>query len=334
VASGRRWPAGSRALPAGRRRPLAKRKEEIGSVPKFWSILFGVVLAASALLFVVAPFADWWLPENVCSYGPSVDNLFYLILAITGVAFIGTEAVLVWAMWKYTAKPGVKSTYTHGNHRLELIWTAVPAVILLFIAFAQVKAWEHIKYQSRMPDPDQVFEVSARQFEWRFRYPTAKQQATMTRAWAASGPKAGEDWEKKPHFDDIHVVNEVHIWKDGKVRMYLKTRDVLHSFFLPNLRIKQDALPGKTIPVWFDADRENGRWNDEEKKWERGHYDTRGKWIVDGKEVDWELACAELCGWGHYKMRGRLFVHPSKDDYNKWLAWAAAEQNKGREKEP
>lgn len=290
-------------------------------MPKFWSILFGVVLTASALLFVIAPIFNWWLPENACSYGPQVDGLFYLILAITGIAFLGTEAILVWAMWKFGARPGAKSPYTHGSHRLEMLWTAVPAAVLLFIAFAQVKAWEHIKYQSRMPDPDQVFEVSARQFEWRFRYPTAQQLDRMAgKNWSGDGKNIAADWERSPHSDDIHVVNEVHIWKDAKVRMYLKTRDVLHSFFLPNLRIKQDALPGKTIPVWYDAEKPNGHWDVEKQKW-----------VSNGKEVDWELACAELCGWGHYKMRGRLYVHPDKQNFVEWLKHAAAEQDRRAE---
>jgi cytochrome c oxidase subunit 2 len=86
---------------------------------------------------------------------------------------------------------------------------------------------------------------------------------------------------------------------------------VLHSFFLPNLRLKQDAVPGKVIPVWFVATVANGEWRD-------------GKWVYDkdDKERDmvWELACAELCGWGHYKMRGFLFVHKNRASYDRWLA--------------
>ncbi len=281
---------------------------------KFWSGLFGIVLAACALLFIVAPFVGWWLPQDVASYGGKVDGLFYLILAITGVTFIGTEIVLVWAMWRFVARPGAKSTYVHGNHKLEMIWTAIPAGILLFIAFAQVGAWADIKFQSRMPDPDLVFEVSARQFEWRFRYPSATQLEAMTTSWKDSGQKYANDWDKKPQIDDVHVVNEVHIWKGAKVRMYLKTRDVLHSFFLPNLRIKQDALPGKTIPVWYDATEANMKWDG-------------NQFVSLGKDKEWELACAELCGWGHYKMRGRLYVYETKEDYLRWLKMTAEKQN-------
>jgi cytochrome c oxidase subunit 2 len=279
------------------------------------------VLGACALLFVVAPFAGWWLPFDASSYGSKVDGLFYLILIITGVTYIGVEAVLVWALWKFAARPGAKSSYQHGHHRLEMIWTAVPAAILLFIAFAQVSAWADIKYQSRMPDPNLVFEVSARQFEWRFRYPTAETLDTLTKNWKTAGQKNAAAWEKTPNIDDVRVVNEVHIWKHTeqepcRVRMFLKTKDVLHSFFLPNLRIKQDALPGKTIPVFFDSTESNVKWDDEKKEL-----------LSSGKDKEWELACAELCGWGHYKMRGRLYVHESKEDYKKWLDWELKKQN-------
>src|SRR6516164_4613623 len=146
---------------------------------------------AAVALFVVAPFAGWWLPRNVSSYGPKVDNLFYVILAITGFFFILTESLLVYFMFAYAGGPGTRShvfghhyaenkvfwtsmfknlfrpitAVIHNQHRLEVTWTLVPAVILLFIAFVQVNTWEEIKYLSRMPKPDeqpQYMEVSAR----------------------------------------------------------------------------------------------------------------------------------------------------------------------------
>jgi cytochrome c oxidase subunit 2 len=292
---------------------------------KFWALLFGAVIAACTLLFVVAPFVPgWWLPKNMASFGQGTDNLFYLILAFTGFFFLLTEGILVHAMWKYVAQPGQRSTYTHGSHKLEMLWTIVPALILLFIAFAQVRAWSDIKYQARMPVPHQVFEVTARQFEWRFRYPTAEQNAEMLKGWQeGQETKAAAEWQREPHADDVRLVNEVHTWKGARVRFYLKSRDVIHSFFLPNMRIKQDALPGKVIPVWFDtADKDTAESNCE--------YDAdRKSWVIDPKKVPQsELACAELCGWGHYKMRGMIYVHKDEADYKKWLEHAGAEERR------
>jgi cytochrome c oxidase subunit 2 len=269
---------------------------------KFWSILFGVTVLTCLGIFLIAPSMGWWLPRNVCVYGGEVDDLYYIILWVTAFFFVLTEGILIYNMWSFGYQPGRKAEYAHGNHRLEIVWTVVPAGILLFIAFAQIGAWERIKYRSRLPEPEQIFEVSARQFEWRIRYP------------ASTKPANPETWSNIPESDDVYVVNEVHIWKGGKVKLYLKTRDVIHSFFLPNLRIKQDALPGKVIPVWFEATDFNTKWNEEKKSWD----------ITE----NWELACAELCGWGHYKMQGKLVVHPDRADFDRWLAQAAAESHR------
>jgi cytochrome c oxidase subunit 2 len=317
-------------------------------VAKWWSFLFGAVMIAAVGLFVAAPFCGWWLPKNISTFGPRVDNLFYVILAITGFFFILTEALLVYFMYAYAAEPGQAghvfghhygerrvfwtsffksifrpiSAVIHNQHRLELAWTFVPAVILLFIAFAQIGTWEEIKYLSRMPDPGknpQQLEVSARQFEWRIRYPSPERM----NQWEEN-PALGRDFANTAYPDDVHVVNEIHVWKDNKVLVQLKTRDVIHSFYLPNLRLKQDALPGKTIPVWFQVNdfntqREGDRWVD------GGGRDIHTDVPKDPSKV-WELACAELCGWGHYKMLGRLYVHESKADFLEWLKFAQTQE--------
>jgi cytochrome c oxidase subunit 2 len=285
-------------------------------VQKWWGVFFGVVLGAIFLLCVVSPFVGWWLPPNVSSYGGDVDNLFYIILGFTAFFFVLTEGILVYAMYRYAHRPGTKVLYIHGNHRLELLWTLVPAALLLFIAFAQISVWDRIKYQSSMPNPDQVVQVTAKQWEWRIRYP-AQLPKTPT----------GKEWAEAPEIDDLHVLNELHTWKGAKVRIWLKTQDVIHSFGLPNLRLMQDALPGKTIPMWFEATDSNVHW-------------TAADRLEEDQEAGkhWEIACKELCGGGHYRMRGRLYVHSeslspdghvvvtAKEDYQKWLDYALEQQ--------
>lgn len=281
---------------------------------KGWSILFGVVLAATFVLTAVAPFMNWWLPKQVSSYGGDVDYLFYVILALTGFFFVLTEVLLVWFMWKYAYDPARKSVYVEGNHKLEIFWTAVPAAILLWIAFAQINAWERIKYQSRMPDQDVdvVLQVTARQWEWRMRY--------AANVALPGGEAARRGWAESPQIDDIRIPNELHTWKDANVKIYLKTQDVLHSFFLPNLRLKQDALPGKTIPMWFKAIETNVSFKDD--------FDpATGRWKEPTAENDWEIACAELCGGGHFRMRGRLYVHPTKKDFLDWHTYVKKRQS-------
>ena len=145
---------------------------------KWWSILFGAVMVATVVLWAISPAMGWWLPQNVSTFGHKIDDLFYLILAITGFFFILTEAILVYFLFKYAGIPGVRRLpmMSHtAERRLELAWTIVPAGILLYIAVAQIGAWEEIKYYSQMPSTQgqtQQMEVSARQFEWRVRYPS------------------------------------------------------------------------------------------------------------------------------------------------------------------
>ena len=208
------------------------------TVGKWWSVLFGVVMLACLGMFIAAPFCGWWMPRGVSTHAWDVDFLFYVILFITGFFFILTEALLVVFMFKYAGQPGQKgppaktatdsmvvkllkpvTNIIHDQHRLEMAWTLVPAGILLYIAFAQVGAWARVKYQSRMSEymeqvtPVQV-EVSARQFEWRIRYPSSKR----LEKWLDDkvDPKKDVDFKsfaKVPHQDDIHLVNELHVVK-------------------------------------------------------------------------------------------------------------------------
>src|SRR5439155_3781272 len=134
-------------------------------------------MLGALLLFIVAPFVGWWLPKDVSTFGGGIDYLYYLILAITGFFFILTEAILVYALWRFSGRRADKAPYVHGNHTLELIWTVVPGVILLLLAIVQINVWAEIKFQKNMPRPDghtQQMEVAARQWEWRIRYPNAE----------------------------------------------------------------------------------------------------------------------------------------------------------------
>ena len=276
---------------------------------KGWGIFFGAVLLGSFLLCVASYFVKgWWLPANVSSFGPDVDYLYYVILGFTTFFFVLTEVLLVWAMCRFTWRPNAKSQYVEGNHRLEMLWTVVPAGILLYIAFAQINAWEKIKYQKQMPEPDLIMGVTARQWDWTMRYAAAPQV------------KNAREWAEIPASDDIYLPDELHCWKGAKVKIYLKTQDVLHSLFLPQLRLKQDALPGKTIPVWFEATDANTKFNA-----------STGKCELTDKSKEWEIACAELCGGGHYRMRGLLYVHESKEDYLNWFKHA---QEAARSRQP
>jgi cytochrome c oxidase subunit 2 len=332
-------------------------------VNKFWGIVFAVVMAACGLSFLVAPLMGWWLPEGVSTHSRQVDDLFYVILYITGFFFFLTEGILVAFVCLYGGEPGVpKPARARGvppmlssmggvlsdPHRIEMLWTLIPAIILLYIAFAQIGVWAEVKYQKNMPEfgkregdktyvPNQI-DVSARQFEWRIRYPSRERFKQWLKADKAdSGDFAS--FAKVQQADDIHLVNELHTWAGEPTVVFLTTRDVIHSFNIPVMRVKQDALPGKVIPVWFVPTQANtakiGDTFVDGKRFKgtpdaKGIYqykpDASGKYDYEAEPANvWDLPCAELCGWGHYRMIGRVYVHPSQAEFVEWLEKADKE---------
>lgn len=250
---------------------------------KFWCMLFLMVPVFGIGLFIWAPFNGYWLPGDVSAHGFQIDHLFNFILGLTGVVFLGTEMLLFWFLWRYDRTTNTSPVkFTHGSHNLEIIWTILPAATLLFIAIYQMNAWAGVKLDR--PNMPYTVEVTGRQFEWRFKYP-GKDGIIGTA-------------------DDLYHVNMLHLPEDEMVMIKLESQDVLHDFFLPHLRVKQDAVPGSTIPVWFKGMTSN--------------------LSPDKKEFD--LVCAELCGWGHYKMKGRVKFE-SREEYDKWLVELEKEQN-------
>jgi len=250
-------------------------------VGKFWALVFLLVPVLGVACFAISPIYNHWLPVDVSDHGHTIDHLFYFILWLTGVVFVATEVALFWFMWRYDGQNTQrKVVFSHGSHSLEIIWTIIPAATLLFIAIYQMNAWAESKIRNPAAGPDGILgtaddmpptlEVTARQFEWRLRYP-------------GKNGRLGDA-------DDIFVVNDLHLPVNEEILVDLKSADVLHSFFLPNLRVKQDAVPGMKIPVWFRAT-------------EEGSYD---------------IVCAELCGWGHYKMKGRITIE-SRAKFDEWL---------------
>src|SRR3972149_974347 len=220
-------------------------------------------------------FGLWALPENVSTYGGDIDFLFRVIDWITTITFILVAVALVTFLVKYRHREGRRATYTHGNTTLEVIWTIVPAVILVVLFLMSQGTWAKIKIQA--PPSDVVVEVMGKQFNWEVTYP---------------GPDG-----KFGTADDYKIDNEVHVPVNKNVRVILKSREVIHSFFLPQLRLKQDTVPGREIGAWFNPT----------------------------KPGKYEIPCAELCGFGHSGMRGWLFVH-TPEEYGEWMkeTWPAA----------
>jgi cytochrome c oxidase subunit II len=234
--------------------------------------------SAAALAPAAAGALPFWLhlPEQASTYAPEVDNMFHLIMWITGIIFVVVELVLLAFLWKYRHREGRVARYTHGNNRLEVVWTIIPALICVMLALLSRRIWDQIK--ESMPHDALEIHVTGEQFAWNFRYP---------------GPDGKFDTA-----DDILTLNQLHFPVGKPVIVTLTSKDVIHSLFLPEFRVKQDAVPGMHTRIWFEGNKV-------------GH---------------WEIACAELCGLGHFRMKGFVTVD-TPEDYQKWLAEQAAEQS-------
>lgn len=220
---------------------------------------------------------DWSLPPNFSTQGVLIDQLFWIILVITGIAFVLVESGIVWFSFKYRAREGRKAHYTHGSKRAEIIWTAIPALMMAGLGIYSGTLWANIRGHAAMPEDALTFRVVAKQFEWNVTYPGGDGQLDTS--------------------DDFTVRNQFHFPAGETVLVLLESEDVIHSFFVPVLRVKQDAVPGMEIPVWFEAT------------------DTG----------EFEIACAELCGLGHYRMEAQVVIH-DRTDYDQWSASQTAAQ--------
>lgn len=219
----------------------------------------------------------WLLPTAVSTYGPRIDSIYYFILWVTGIIFVLTEATLVFFSIRYRHKEGRKAYYSHGNTRIEILWTAIPAMILVYMGFVSQDLWSQLRQTQRFPQNPLVIRVMAEQWLWHFKY-------------------AGPDGEFNTD-DDIKTDNSAHIPLDQPVRFELTAQDVIHGFYLPDMRVHQDAVPGLTSSVWVQANK-------------LGTYDIR---------------CTQFCGTNHYQMRGDITVS-SAGDFKAWLASAKASE--------
>ena len=216
-----------------------------------------------------------WLPEGITTTVPQIDQLFYIILGLTGAVFVLVQITLIVFLIRYRHRPGRRAAYVHGNSLAEIIWTAVPAVILVLLTARSQRVWSQVR--GTPPLPELEIEITAEQFAWNIRY-------------------AGEDGRLNTA-DDLTTINQLHLPVHKTVLIRLKSKDVIHSFFVPQFRMKQDAVPGITSRVWVSATK-------------TGHF---------------EIACAELCGLGHYRMRGYLVID-APEAFSAWLEQAHAEQ--------
>jgi cytochrome c oxidase subunit 2 len=256
----------------------------------------GKALALSIWAIVVLSvlfFFKYPVPE-LASDRSSQDTLYYVILAITGAAFVIVQICLGLYIWRFQHREGASGSYWHDSHKLEMTWTLATTAVLIPIVFSGLAIWN--KVQAAPPEDALVVEAVGAQFQWDFRYPGADGRFGEFRPelYSLDNP-LGVDQADAAAVDDFTLTNQLVIPVNRPVHVRLRSKDVQHAFFLPNFRVKQDLVPGMSTSVTF----------------------------TPVKVGEYEIACAELCGLGHYRMRAFLSVR-SEADFETWLAEQAA----------
>lgn len=204
--------------------------------------------------------------EQASSYAASIDNIILLVAVLAGFWFFAAEAMFFWLIWRFREKPNVKSEYIEGHEHHVKKWIEWPHRVILvfdvFIIFGAVQVWYNVK--QRLPEADSTIRIIGQQWAWTFQHPGADNALDTA--------------------DDIFTVDELHVEVDQTYHFLLESRDVLHSFSVPVFRLKQDAIPGRTITGWFEA-------------------------INTGEH---DVQCAEICGIGHGVMAARINIEDAQ----------------------
>jgi len=242
-----------------------------------------------------------YLPESSSLHGIELDKMFNLTLAITGIAVLVTHVLLFWFIWKYRWSESRRALYYPDNNKVEMIWTIIPAIVLTLLVLDGTKNWNAIM----QPPPEDAIEIelTGKQFAWNIRYagPDQKFGNTYFKLISATN-ELGFNWEDEAGKDDV-MPGEIYMPVNKPVLLKIRARDVLHSVYLPHFRVKMDAVPGMPTQFWFTPTKTT--------------LEMRSK--LNNPDFNYELACTEICGRGHFSMKKNVVV-VTEEEYNAWLA--------------
>ena len=261
-------------------------------------VVIWLITFVSSYFFIAK---TWWLPKGASAAAAGIDHHFATTYLVMGIVFVAAQVSLGYFAWKYRERPSAPpARYVHGNKMLEIVWTVLTAILFIGLNLMSSSIWASERFRPAQPGAVQV-EVTGMQFQWYFRYPGPDGKFGATKPELIDPSTGGEgavglDSSDPASKDDL-VTGTMYLPVGREAEVILRAHDVIHSFFIPAMRFKQDAVPGLAIHMHFTP-------------------------ISTG---DYEIACAELCGLGHYKMHGMLKV-VSQQEFDAWLAAREAEK--------
>lgn len=242
------------------------------------------------------------LGEAASNHGERIDNMLWITLWITGIVFVITQVALFWFAFKYQESDTRKAYYYPHNNKLELIWTVIPAITLTILVGFGLYYWFQITGEA--PKDAMVVEVTGKQFSWEFRYPGKDGELGkkyFKKIDDANNNPLGQIWEDPANHDDIYTTGEMHLVVNKPVKLIIGAKDVIHDVGLAHFRMKMDAVPGIPTTMWFTP-----------------KFTTRQMREKYGPDFNYEISCDQMCGKGHFGMRGTIIVE-SQAEFNIWL---------------
>lgn len=261
------------------------------------------------------------LPKSASEHGNKVDALMNANYVLIVIVFFLVHAFLFYFAWKYHGKKDKKAAYILHNNKLEMVWTTVPAVALAFIIIFGLKYWNEIMKRSDDPNPIKV-ELYAKQFDWTARYPGKDKQFGLDNYMQIDGSNPiGLDTSDMRCHDDIMVKNEFHIPVNREVVFQFRSRDVIHSAFMPHFRAQMNCVPGQVTNFRFKPTVTTADMRKDAHVLRNINEINviRAKRGDEPIEFDYLVLCNKICGASHYNMQMKIVVE-SESDYNAWLA--------------
>jgi len=239
-------------------------------------------------------------------HGRDVDNMLKITIVITGIVFVITQIILFWFAYKYQESDNRKAYFYPHNNKLEVLWTAVPAIVLTVMVGFGLYYWFRITGEA--PANAMQVEITGSQFKWEMRYP-GKDKVLGKKYFKAINESEnnplGQLWEDSANKDDIYLPpgDPMHLVVNKPVRLIINAKDVIHDVGLSHFRLKMDAVPGTPTTMWFTPTKTTAQMKKE----------------MDDPDFVYEISCDQMCGAGHYKMRGSIVVE-SQEEFDLWMA--------------
>jgi cytochrome c oxidase subunit 2 len=244
------------------------------------------------------------LGESASVQGVFIDRMMWITLGLTGFVFLITQGALFWFSYKYQASDTRKAYYYPHNNKLEVIWTVIPAIALSVLVGFGIFYW--YKITSDAPKGAMEVEITGKQFGWEMRYPGRDGilgKKYFKKVDAANNNPVGQLWDDPANYDDVFMEQEMHLVVNKPVRLVIGSKDVIHDVGLPHFRMKMDAVPGTPTTMWFTP-----KFTTKQMKEKTGNPD-----------FVYEIACDQLCGKGHWSMRGVIVVE-TQEEFDQWFA--------------